>query len=96
MPELFPVAGSLSNAWADLDGDGDSDLAVLIKSGEVRLYLNDKGTFINVGEAFGLPLSGDEIRSLSRVIMITMETLICKLDQMVATFNALRESTSKT
>ena len=28
MPELFSVAGSLSNAWADIDGDGDSDLAV--------------------------------------------------------------------
>ena len=94
MPELFSVAGSLSNAWADLDGD--SNLAVLIKSGEVRLYLNDKSAFINVGEASGLPLSGVEIRGLSRVIMITMETLICRLDQMVGTFNALRESTSKT
>ncbi|MDA9902224.1 VCBS repeat-containing protein [Gammaproteobacteria bacterium] len=65
MPELFSVAGSLSNAWADIDGDGDSDLAVSIKGGEIRLYLNDEGTFKSVGETLGLPTSGDEIRGLS-------------------------------
>ena len=65
MPELFSVAGSLSNAWADIDGDGDSDLAVSIKGGEIRLYINDEGLFKNMGATFGLPSSGDEIRGLS-------------------------------
>jgi len=63
--ELFSVAGSLSNAWGDIDGDGDSDLAVSIKGGEIRLYQNNGGEFLNVGEALGLPLNGDEIRGLS-------------------------------
>lgn len=61
----FSVAGSLSNAWADYDGDGDLDLAVSIKGGEIRLYRNDGGVFTSVGEAVGLPRSGDEIRGLS-------------------------------
>ena len=34
---LFGIAGSLSNAWADMDNDGDLDFAVSLKSGEVRL-----------------------------------------------------------
>ena len=61
----FAVAGSLSNAWADYDNDGDLDFAVSIKGGEVRLYRNDAGVFVNVGAALGLPTSGDEIRGLS-------------------------------
>jgi hypothetical protein len=65
MPDLFSVAGSLSNAWADFDGDGDSDFAVSIKGGEIRLYLNNEGVFKNIGAASGLPTSGDEIRGLS-------------------------------
>lgn len=61
----FAVAGSLSNAWADYDNDGDLDFAVSIKGGEVRLYQNEDGVFVNVGAALGLPVSGDEIRGLS-------------------------------
>lgn len=63
--ELFSVPGSLSNAWGDMDNDGDSDLAVSIKGGEIRLYQNNNGELISVGERFGLPLRGDEIRGLS-------------------------------
>jgi len=63
--EGFSVAGALSNAWADFDNDGDLDLAVSWKSGEVRLYRNDGGTFVNVGPEMGLPTSGIEIRGLS-------------------------------
>ncbi len=64
-PELFAVAGSLSNAWGDYDNDGDLDLAVSIKGGEIRLYRNDGGEFTSVGQAMGLPQAGDEIRGLS-------------------------------
>ncbi len=63
--ETFAVAGSLSNAWADFDKDGDLDLAVSLKSGEVRLYRNDDGVLTNVGAAVGLPTTGKEVRGLS-------------------------------
>lgn len=64
-PELFTIAGSLSNSWADFDKDGDLDLAVSLKTGEIRLYRNDRGTFINIGPAMGLPVAGAEMRGLS-------------------------------
>jgi hypothetical protein len=65
-PELLGVAGSLSNAWGDYDGDGDLDLAVSLTSGEVRLYRNDGGTFVSVGANVGMPQAGQqELRGLS-------------------------------
>ncbi|ABI76840.1 FG-GAP repeat protein [Hyphomonas neptunium ATCC 15444] len=64
-PELFGVAGSLSNVWADFDRDGQLDLAVSLKGGAVRLYRQDDGVFTSVGEALGLPVSGPEFRGLS-------------------------------
>lgn len=63
--ELFNYPGSLSNAWADFDNDGDLDLAVSTKAGEVRLYRNDGGTFTSIGEAAGLPMAAHELRGLS-------------------------------
>jgi len=63
--EEFGVAGSLSNAWADFDNDGDMDFAVSIKGGEIRLYRNDAGQFVSIGEKMGLPTQGDEIRGIS-------------------------------
>ncbi|MEM1142464.1 MAG: VCBS repeat-containing protein [Pseudomonadota bacterium] len=63
--ELFSLPGSLSNAWADFDGDGDPDLAVSTKSGEIRMYRNDAGRFVSVGASLGLPTQGDELRGLS-------------------------------
>ena len=54
-PELLGVPGSLSNAWADFDKDGDLDLAVSLKGGEIRLYRNDKGVLVSIGAAMGLP-----------------------------------------
>lgn len=64
-PELFAVAGSLANAWADVDGDGDLDLAVSMKSGAILLYENDDGVFRSIGAGMGLPTEGEEIRGLS-------------------------------
>ena len=64
-PADFSVPGSLSNSWADFDRDGDLDLAVSIKTGEIRLYRNERGTFTNIGAAVGLPVSGAEMRGLS-------------------------------
>jgi hypothetical protein len=63
--DLFGIVGSLSNAWADMDNDGDLDFAVSLKSGELRLYRNDGGTFVSVGAAMGLPTAGHELRGLS-------------------------------
>lgn len=64
-PDEFAIAGSLSNAWADYDRDGDLDFAVSLKTGEIRLYRNDGGHFVSIGPALGLPLAGDEMRGLS-------------------------------
>ena len=62
---LFSTPGSLSNAWADYDNDGDLDLLVSIKGGELRLYRNDSEQFVSVGAVLGLPVAGDEIRGVS-------------------------------
>lgn len=64
-PKIFGEAGSLSNAWADFDNDGDLDFAVTMKSGAIHLYRNDNGTFVDVGVAMGLPDSGGEFRAIS-------------------------------
>lgn len=61
----FAIAGSLSNSWADFDNDGDLDLAVSLKGGDIRLYRNDGGTFVNVGPMLGLPTSGPEMRGVA-------------------------------
>ncbi len=58
-------AGSMTSAWADFDKDGDLDLAVAYKSGEVRLYANDRGRLTNVGPRLGLPKKGPEARALA-------------------------------
>jgi hypothetical protein len=65
--EQFSVPGSLSNAWADFDQDGDLDLAVSLKTGEIRLYRNDDGVFTDIGAAVGLPRAAknQEARGLS-------------------------------
>lgn len=63
--ELFAVPGSLSNAWADVDNDGHLDLAVSLRGGEIRLYLNRGEELVSLGAAMGLPTSGGEFRGLS-------------------------------
>lgn len=61
-----PGKNSMSNSWADYDHDGNLDFAVSMKNGEVRLYHNENGKFVNVGPAMGLPQKGSyEIRGVS-------------------------------
>ena len=65
-PDLFSIPNSYSNAWGDFDSDGDLDLAVSTASGQVRLYRNDRGTFVSVGRELGMPQAGfHELRGLS-------------------------------
>ena len=52
--ELMGDGGTFSNAWADIDGDGDSDLFVGFNGEPDRLYRNDDGVFVNVAEELGM------------------------------------------
>ena len=53
-PELFGAPGTLTNAWADVDGDGDSDLFVGFNGAPNRLYHNDGGVFTEGADEAGL------------------------------------------
>ena len=48
------AAGTLTNAWADYDGDGDPDLFVGFNGAPNRLYRNDVGTLRDVAGEAGL------------------------------------------
>ncbi len=64
-PDTFGGNMALSNAWGDYDNDGDLDLVVSFKTGDVRLYNNQLGGFTNVGPVLGLPTGGKERRSIA-------------------------------
>jgi hypothetical protein len=53
-PELFSTGGTLTNAWADYDGDGDLDLFVGFNGEPNRLYRNDAGVFTDVAADHGI------------------------------------------
>ncbi|MCI0535622.1 MAG: VCBS repeat-containing protein, partial [Verrucomicrobiales bacterium] len=53
--QTFPALGLVSGAvFFDCDGDGDSDLALACEWDSIRLLRNDKGTFVEGTEQFGL------------------------------------------
>jgi hypothetical protein len=52
-PELFSAPGGNTNAWADVDNDGDLDYYVGFRGRASRLYRNDNGRFLEVHGAFG-------------------------------------------
>ena len=54
-PELFGDGGTLTDAWADFDGDGDPDRFVGFNGTPSRLYRNDgEGGFVDVAAEVGL------------------------------------------
>ncbi len=53
-PELLGAPGTLTNAWADVDGDGDVDLFVGFNGAPNRLYRNDGGVLVEVASEMGL------------------------------------------
>src|SRR2546426_8351745 len=58
-PELFEAAGAQPNAWADFDNDGDLDLFVGFRRGQLnRLYRNDNGRFTDVAVELGIADDG--------------------------------------
>lgn len=65
---------ALSNAWGDYDNDGDLDLIISFKTGDVRLYNNEFGQFTNVGPALGLPTKARNADLLPGVTMMQMAT----------------------
>ena len=52
--QLFGTGGTLVNAAADYDGDGDVDLFVGFNVAANRLYRNDSGVFVDVAAAAGV------------------------------------------
>lgn len=52
--DVLGAPASLTNAFADYDGDGDPDFYVGFNGGANRLYRNQNGTFTDVGEAAGV------------------------------------------
>jgi imidazolonepropionase-like amidohydrolase len=53
-PDVLGAPASLTNAFADYDGDGDPDLYVGFNGAANRLYRNQGGIFTDVAEAAGV------------------------------------------
>ncbi|MFN8573857.1 MAG: CRTAC1 family protein [Gemmatimonadaceae bacterium] len=53
-PSLFAAGSSLTNAFADVDGDGDLDLFVGFNGAPNRLYRNMAGVFRDIAPEVGL------------------------------------------
>lgn len=53
-PDVFGAGANLTNAFADVDTDGDLDLFVGFDGKPNRLYRNDKGTFTDIASSAGV------------------------------------------
>jgi hypothetical protein len=53
--ELFAAPGGNTNAWADIDNDGDLDYFVGFRGRASRLYRNDNGRFLDISSALASP-----------------------------------------
>ncbi len=53
-PQTFSAGSNFTNAFADIDNDGDLDLFVGFDGKPNRLYRNDKGTFTDIAAAAGV------------------------------------------
>ncbi len=53
-PDLLGAPNTLTNAWADFDGDGSADLFVGFNGSPNRLYHNANGVLTEVGAAAGV------------------------------------------
>jgi len=53
-PDVMGAGANLTNAFADMDGDGDLDLFVGFDGKPNRLYRNDQGVFTDVAAAAGV------------------------------------------
>jgi hypothetical protein len=56
--ELFSATGANTNAWADVDNDGDLDYFVGFRGQPSRFYRNENGRFVNGWSAFAEATSG--------------------------------------
>lgn len=57
-PDVFAEGGALTDAWADVDGDGDPDRFVGFNGAPSRLYRNDRDAgFAEVGGDLGLAVA---------------------------------------
>lgn len=64
-PDLHTIPNTYSNAWGDMDNDGDLDLAVSTQRNGVRVFRNDAGTLTSAGASLGLPDASYELRGVS-------------------------------
>jgi len=53
-PQVLGAGSNFTNAFADIDGDGDLDMFVGFDGKPNRLYRNDKGTFTDIASAAGV------------------------------------------
>ncbi len=53
-PQTFAAGSNFTNAFADIDNDGDLDMFVGFDGKPNRLYRNDKGTFTDIASAAGV------------------------------------------
>ncbi len=53
-PDVLGAGSAFTNAFADIDGDGDLDMFVGFDGTPNRLYRNDKGTFVDIATTAGM------------------------------------------